>query len=148
MEITFYTAENRPTPELFTLVTEFLHTHLGAFGDPLPEICKAVSHALGEQVIQGGCLATAEQQGELVAVAVLNRTGMAGFIPENILVYLAVRADCRGCGMGRRLLSEVIRCTEGDIALHVDQTNGAMKLYEQLGFKSKYVEMRLLRKEV
>lgn len=148
METTFYTAENRPSPELFVRVTEFLHTHLGAFGDPLPEIRKAVSHALGEQGVQGGFLAAAQEQGELVAVAVLNRTGMASFIPENILVYLAVHADCRGCGAGRRLLSEVIRRTNGDIALHVDPTNRAMKLYEQLGFESKYVEMRLLRKEM
>lgn len=148
METTFYTAENRPSSELFTQITEFLHTHLGAFGDPLSEICQAASHALGEQGVQGGFLAVAEQQGELMAVAVLNRTGMASFIPENILVYLAVRADCRGCGTGRGLLSEVIRRAQGDIALHVDPTNRAVNLYEQLGFERKYIEMRLLRKGV
>lgn len=142
MEITFYNAVNRPSPEVFDRMTEFLYTHLETYGDPLSDICKAAVHALEKP---GGFIAAAQEEDGLVAVAILNRTGMEGYVPENILVYIAVRADRRGCGTGRRLLAEVIRRAEGDIALHVEPGNPAVKLYESLGFASKYVEMRLRR---
>ncbi|HAB28956.1 MAG TPA: GNAT family N-acetyltransferase, partial [Xanthomarina gelatinilytica] len=32
---------------------------------------------------------------------------------------------------------------EGDVALHVEPNNPAIKLYESLGFTNKYLEMRL-----
>ena len=34
------------------------------------------------------------------------------------------------------------RLTEGDLALHVEYDNPAKRLYERLGFRSKYAEMR------
>ena len=40
-------------------------------------------------------------------------------------------------------MQKAIELTEGDIALHVDRDNPAIKLYERLGFTNPYLEMRL-----
>jgi ribosomal protein S18 acetylase RimI-like enzyme len=67
---------------------------------------------------------------------------MGGYIPEHILVYIAVDGRMRGKGVGKALMEEAILKTPGDIALHVEPHNPARRLYERLGFESKYLEMR------
>lgn len=148
METTFYNADECPAEETILRVAEFLQIHLGVYGDPIYDIRKAISHALGESGIQGGFVATVTRDNELVAASVVNRTGMQDYIPENILVYIAVRNDCRGEGVGRRLLAGIINHAKGDIALHVEPGNPAIHLYESFGFENKYLEMRFQRKEV
>ena len=49
----------------------------------------------------------------------------------------------RGKGIGKELIQRTIKETDGDIALHVDADNPAIKLYEKLGFTNPYLEMRL-----
>ena len=68
---------------------------------------------------------------------------MSGFIPEHILVYIAVHAEYRGQGLGKQLMEHIIEATDGDIALHVEADNPAKHLYEKYGFTNKYLEMRL-----
>ena len=70
---------------------------------------------------------------------------MEDFIPQNFLVYVAVDASQRGKGIGRQLIDHSIAECNGNIALHVEYDNPAKKLYERLGFTSKYAEMRLNR---
>jgi ribosomal protein S18 acetylase RimI-like enzyme len=67
---------------------------------------------------------------------------MDGYIPENILVYIAVDGKIRGRGVGKKLMQASFEATEGDIALHVEPDNPARRLYEKLGFTNKYLEMR------
>ena len=67
------------------------------------------------------------------------------FIPENILVYIAVDNSQRGKGFGKKLMQKAISIAEGNIALHVEPDNPAKKLYEKLGFTNKYLEMRLIK---
>ena len=80
---------------------------------------------------------------QLIGAVVVNRTGMSQYIPENILVYIAVHRDYRGRGIGKELMQEAIQQCKGNIALHVESGNPARKLYEKLGFRNKYLEMRL-----
>lgn len=68
---------------------------------------------------------------------------MSGYIPDNILVYIAVHEKTRGKGVGKALMEKAITLAEGDIALHVEPDNPAKRLYERLGFSNKYLEMRL-----
>ena len=68
---------------------------------------------------------------------------MGGYIPENILVYIAIHENFRGTGLGKKLMQSVIDQAEGDIALHVEANNPAKFLYEKLGFTNPYLEMRL-----
>lgn len=68
---------------------------------------------------------------------------MSGYIPENILVYIATNKHLRGKGIGKSLMTKAIDLCKGDIALHVEKDNPAKFLYEKLGFTNPYLEMRL-----
>jgi GNAT superfamily N-acetyltransferase len=128
-----------------TLITGFLFKHLEQYGDSEEDIAKAISYALGENNKPGGLIVTAADKstGELRGVCVVNKTGMTGYIPENILVYIATDKAVRGQGIGKKILQKVIESTDGDIALHCENENPAKHLYEKMGFTSKYIEMRL-----
>ncbi|MDD2964199.1 MAG: GNAT family N-acetyltransferase [Bacteroidales bacterium] len=123
-------------------IVEFLFTHLGRFGDSKEAIKASILYAFSDQEGKGGFLLTGQSGQELMSVVVVNSTGMSGFIPENILVYIAVRDDQRGKGIGAAMMKEALNRSEGNMALHVEYDNPARKLYERLGFKSKYAEMR------
>ena len=84
-----------------------------------------------------------QEEDRIKGAVVINRTGMNGYIPENILVYIAIDKNSRGEGLGKRLMQEVIEHADGDIALHVEANNPAKILYEKLGFTNPYLEMRL-----
>lgn len=127
-------------------VAEFLHTHLDEYGDELKDIQACLAYARE----RGGSVTYAEEVSieggsELLGAVITNRTGMGGFIPENILVYIAVHGKTRGRGLGQQLMETVLANVEGDVALHVEPHNPAKKLYERLGFTNKYLEMRLNR---
>ena len=82
---------------------------------------------------------------EIVGCLVINETGMTGYIPENVLVYLAVNPKYRKFDVGKRLVEHSKKIAKGNIALHVEPDNPSIKLYEELGFMNKCVEMRLER---
>ena len=94
---------------------DFLHTHLDQFGDTKSAISKCIDFAFGKNGGLGGFLLTAYWNEELCGELIMNKTGMSEFIPENILVYIAV---------------------------HVEYENPAKRLYERIGFTTKYAEMR------
>lgn len=128
------------TPKVFAL---WLHEWLKPYTDEPEAIQKALDYALGSKYGGGVFFVTNDE--ELLATAIVNRTGMSKYIPENILVYIAVNPECRSQGIGRSLLSRVLSEFPGSFALHVEYDNPARHLYERLGFTSKYAEMRLQR---
>ncbi|HAS45531.1 MAG TPA: GNAT family N-acetyltransferase, partial [Microscillaceae bacterium] len=71
-----------------------------------------------------------------------NETGMKDYIPENILVYIAVHQEYRGAGLGGQLVEKALTSVKGSVALHVEPDNPAKRLYERMGFTNKYLEMR------
>lgn len=124
-------------------IADFLFNHLGKYGDPKDDIMKCLDYALDQGMQAGGFVVMAREKGKLLGVLVMNKTGMSGYIPENILVYIAVDAEQRGKGIGGKLMKMAIKMANGAIALHVEPDNPAKKLYERLGFTNKYLEMRL-----
>lgn len=124
-------------------IVEFLFQHLDQFGDAKPDIQKALDYARARNQKPGGLIITAEDKGQVVGAVIINKTGMQGYIPENILVYIAVHSNYRGKGLGKELMNIAINNTMGSIALHVEPDNPAKYLYEKLGFTNKYLEMRL-----
>lgn len=123
-------------------IGDFLFQHLDQYGDPRDSILKAMDYAMGQDQRPGGQIVTWEEEGNLLGAVVLNKTGMEGYIPENILVYIATDKNHRGKGIGSKLMDAAIEHTQGDIALHVEPDNPARKLYERCGFTNKYLEMR------
>lgn len=122
-------------------IAAFLHEHLDQFGDDKEDILKCL--AFVQDTEKGGEIILAANENEIIGAVVLNKTGMGGYIPENILVYIAVDNFYRGKGIGKKLMEYAIEISKGDIALHCEPDNPALKLYEKLGFTNKYLEMRL-----
>lgn len=124
-------------------IVDFLFNHLDQFGDKKEDIMKAIDFSVKDSASFGGFTLMARDGENVVGAVVVNQTGMQGYIPENILVYIAVHRDLRGQGIGKILMTEAINLAKGDIALHVEPDNPARHLYEKLGFNNKYLEMRL-----
>ncbi|PKR80825.1 GNAT family N-acetyltransferase [Brumimicrobium salinarum] len=122
---------------------DFLYESLGKYGDAKEDINKCIEYALSENPAEGGTIYLAFYDEKLAGGVIMNNTGMSGYIPENILVYIAVGEKFRGKGIGKQLVQEVIKNTKGDIKLHVEYDNPAIELYKKLGFETKYAEMRL-----
>jgi len=130
------------TKILKSAVIEFLYTHLDRFRDTVSAISKALDYAFSSESGKGGFVLLAWMETQLAGVLVMNKTGMQEFIPPYILVYIAVNSDFRGQGIGSALIKETFQICGNDIALHVEYDNPAKKLYERLGFTSKYAKMR------
>lgn len=124
-------------------IARFLEVHLDQFGDKKDDILKCLAYVFDQR--RGGFVVLATDDDGIQGAVVVNDTGMGGYIPENILVYIAVDRRQRGKGVGKRLMHETIARAKGAIALHVEPDNPARKLYEALGFTNKYLEMRLHR---
>jgi GNAT superfamily N-acetyltransferase len=134
--------QNGLTKETFV---GFLYEHLGRFGDSRSAITKAVDYAFSESEGKGGFLVTAYSGGEMVGGVVVNDTGMSEYVPEHLLVYIAVHGDYRSKGLGAEIMEAVFGMCDGSIALHVEYDNPAKRFYERLGMTSKYAEMRYIR---
>lgn len=128
-------------------IANFLYEHLQQFGDPKEDIMLALDYVSDNEAGKGGNLLVAMDDEKIVGAVVVNKTGMQQYIPENILVYIATHDEYRGRGIGKKLMQETIKVCDGAIALHCEPDNPARKLYEKMGFTSKYLEMRLPNKK-
>jgi GNAT superfamily N-acetyltransferase len=124
---------------------DFMHRHLGGFGDTEFAIAKSIDYAFSSDEGKGGFLLAAYEAGNLVGGLIMNNTGMSEYVPEHLLVYVAVNGDYRNRGYGARIVERAFDVCEGNVALHVEYENPARRLYERLGMKSKYAEMRYIK---
>ncbi|WP_265764862.1 GNAT family N-acetyltransferase [Fodinibius salsisoli] len=138
-----YSDTKNPTVFSREDIASFLHEHLDEYGDKKKLILKCISYAYGDGPGQDGFILVAHEEETIMGAVIINHTNMSGFIPEHILVYIAVHAEARGQGLGKQLMEKIIDATDGDIALHVEADNPAIHLYEKYGFTNEYLEMRL-----
>lgn len=131
---------NKMIPEKSFL--SFLYNQLGEYGDNLDHIRNAIDYAFSNKEGKGGYILVALQDNNIVGGVVVNDTGMSGYIPEHILVYIVTHKDHRGKGIGSKLMEKIKEECSGNIALHVEYDNPAVNLYKNAGFTSKYMEMR------
>lgn len=143
VETKIFDAVNRPSALEKKEIVNFLFEHLQEFGDPKKDIQKAIEYSTKEISSFGGFTMLITNDNDIVGVTVINKTGMGGYIPENILVYIATHKEYRGQGIGKILMQKAIDYSTGDIALHVEANNPAKHLYEKIGFTNPYLEMRL-----
>lgn len=121
---------------------DFMFESLGQFGDPKKDINKSLDYAFSKEESAGGFVLAAYENQRLVGGVIMNRTGMGGYIPDWVLVYVAVDPSCRGRGYGKEIIEYALEHCDGDVKLHVEYENPAKRLYERIGFDSKYAEMR------
>ena len=124
---------------------DFIFTHIEQYGDPKDLIIKSVNYATSDGKMKGGLLLAAFIGDKLVGVSVVNKTGMSDYIPENIVVYIAVHSDFRNQGILRQLLEKNFEICKGNFKLHVDLDNPAVNYFEKIGFKKMYFDMRYSR---
>lgn len=135
--------EDNPTSFSRDDIAEFLYVHLDEYGDDKEDILKSIAYAFSDAAGQDGFILVAFEDDTIVGAVIINDTNMGGYIPEHILVYIAVDGSQRGKGIGSALMEQTIEHTVGDIALHVEPGNPAKHLYEKYGMTHKYLEMRL-----
>ena len=143
LDTKFFDTNTKPTESEKTDLVDFLFYNLEEYGDSKDDIQKAINYSIKEVKSFGGFTLRLSEDGINKGVVVINQTGMGGYIPENILVYIAIHKDHRGQGLGKKLMQLAIDHSNGDIALHVEANNPAIFLYEKLGFTNPYLEMRL-----
>lgn len=139
-----FTPDKKPTVSEHSEIVDFLFEQLGEYGDSKEAISACLKFAMTEtpKAIGGFALIFRNKEDTILGATIVNETGMSKYIPENILVYIAVHKDARGQGVGKKIMRKAFTYTQGDIALHVEPDNPARYLYENLGFSSKYLEMR------
>jgi len=126
-------------------VALFFHETMAPYNDTLEDVKKALDYALVPGEGQGGFVMLAHRDEELLGALCMLETGMSGYIPANILLFVTVDPATRGQGVGGKLIEHCLAETEGDVKLHVEYDNPAKRLYERLGFTTKYAEMRWTR---
>ena len=124
------------------VLARFLHDNMKPYEDSIDDVKRGLDYALSLDPARGGFILLAEVDGRLKGALVSLRTGMGGYIPSNILLFVGVEVASRGLGIGGHLIKEATSICHGDIKLHVEYDNPAKRLYERLGFTSKYAEMR------
>ncbi|MBN2464209.1 GNAT family N-acetyltransferase [candidate division WOR-3 bacterium] len=124
-------------------LVEFFHATMEPYQDKPEDIDRALDYAFNPQ--RGGFLMLARRDGGLAGALLMLKTGMSGYVPENILVFVTVAPHLRNQGVGRRLIDHSVAQCSGSVKLHVEYDNPAKRLYERVGFSTKYAEMRFPR---
>ncbi len=126
-------------------LARFFHKKMVPYHDELEDVDRGLEYAFSDLPGFGGFVIVARWRGELVGGVTFLQTGMKGYIPENLLLFIAVDPKMRNRGVGRQLIDRALDECEGSVKLHVEPENPARRLYERAGFETKYLEMRLKR---
>lgn len=138
---TLFDAFNEMSPYNRHRVVKFLFDNQGDCKIEKTDVVSAIEYAMKDRPSFGGYVVTMEEDEQIVAATVVNKTGMAGYGPENILVYFATEQDV-DYDESRKLLDKTIKVAKGDIAFLVTPDNPWKNIFRKLGFESKLLEMK------
>ena len=131
-----------------TNIIKFLYENLNELGYNKKNIEKAVEYALKDTSSTigtysfGGFIITAEEEdGNIVGAVVINRTGMSGYMAENLAVFIATHKNYRYQGIARGLMKKAVNLADGNVAIRIDKNNPAIQFCEKVGFQNKYAEL-------
>ena len=142
----FFHATNRPSEIEKHKIIDFLAKNLEEIEPNRDHIRKAIEYATKECLSFGGFILVHKSEDEIIGSAIVNHTGMGGYMAENILVYIAVSQDFRNQGVAKNIIEQVLRHAKGDVALHLKGDSSLASICEKTGFQKSIVEMRLERK--
>src|SRR5699024_10901708 len=113
-----FTSHDKPTVSERSEIVGYLFTQLGEYGDSKEAIANCLAFALAEEerALGGFALVLRDADNTILGLTVVNETGMSGYIPENILVYIAVHEKARGKGVGKKIMRKAFEIAQGDIA--------------------------------
>jgi ribosomal protein S18 acetylase RimI-like enzyme len=113
------------------------------YADSPEDTRRGIEDALSGRPAPGGFVLSASEASSIVGVLVMLNTGMTGYIPPNLLLFLAVDPRFRRTGIGSKLTRRALEHVSGAVKLHVEAENPARRVYEQQGFRVSYLDMRL-----
>ena len=126
-------------------IIRFFHETMKPYEDCIEDIEHSFDYLFSKEVGKGGFLMLAVHRDRLAGALLMLNTGMNGYVPENILLFVSVLPSLRGNGIGSELVKRSIDECKGDVKLHVEHDNPAKRLYERIGFTNKYAEMRFIK---
>ncbi len=141
-ETTLYDAFTGMSPAEKSTVVNFLCEHTNNASKQ--SVREALEYAIKSKPSFGGFVLTAHTGRQMIAAVIVNRTGMEGYNPKNLLVFATFHNDYRDDeAMMLYILRKAIELADGDMALHLEPRHPALKLYKKLGFQATYLELRL-----
>ncbi len=126
-------------------LAKFIYDNIKPYEDTLEDTKRAVEVAIDSDQPKGAFILLAEKNRKPLGALIMLRTGMKGYVPENILLMVCVHPSTRGKGVGGMLIRRSLELADGNVKLHVEYDNPAKKVYEKIGFTTKYAEMRYLK---
>lgn len=146
LELTLVTQPDAlPTWTTRAEVVRFFHETMKPYEDTPEDIDRALDYAFSASPGKGGYLHLLRWRERMVGALLMLHTGMGGYVPANLLLFVTVDSELRGRGVGRVLVERSIAICNGPVKLHVEYDNPAKRLYERIGFTTKYAEMRYVR---
>jgi hypothetical protein len=123
-------------------VVQFLEQHEKT--ENKENICEALDYALKVKPSFGGFVLVAKEQGKIQGVIVSNCTGMTGYTASHLFVFATYNHKSEGDhSIMLGLMREAIRYAKGQVAMHIPPDHPALNLFQQLGFKSELLALRL-----
>lgn len=126
-------------------LAKFIYENIKPYEDTLEDTKRAIEIAIDSDHPKGAFILLAEENQKPVGALIMLRTGMKSYVPENILLMVCVHPSARGKGVGGRLIRRGLELADGNVKLHVEYDNPAKKVYEKIGFTTKYAEMRYIK---
>ena len=109
----------------------------------------AIRYAMSHDHYAGGfILVMYTRDVQIASVAIVNKTGMNGYFPASILVYLAADTRLKAEGLDDKLIRYVLKVCEGDVLINLEGQEKFSHLYAEAGFDSKPLFLRYPRKTV
>ena len=147
MVIKTYDAYTRLSTMEANRFTNFLFDHQEGKKATKKAIRKAIQYSTKDIPGLGGYVFSMEQKEDILGLAVVNKTGMGDYIPENFLVFFVVHRNHRDKGIEQKLLEYTLQYCKGDVAIHITGENQCpnKEFFEAYGFSETHTEMRLNR---
>lgn len=141
MESIFFNATNRLTEIEKHRVVNFLYDQLDTANANKDFIRRSIDYATKERMSFGGFVIVCKLHYEIIGAVVVNQTGMEGYMPENVLVYIAVSEKYLQMGVAKCMMDQVLNYAKGNIAVHIRGNLDLVPVFEKLGFKKSIQEM-------
>ncbi len=123
-------------------IVQFLCENLEGSWVKQDAILQAVEYAIKEIPSFGGFILTTEINEQIIAVIIVNKTGMGGYMPEYVVVLNAIAPNYKGKGITKSLIEKAITLGKGDISMLVKDYGPKELLLENLAVEAKYMQMK------
>lgn len=128
-------------------ITEFLVAHTR--NPSRTHINAAIDYALKNKPSFGGFILAIYQQEHLAGIVLANKTGMEGYFPAWVFVYVALDTQLQGYELiAQALMQKALSHIDGEVSIRIEPGHPALQAFKQLGFKSKTLELQFSKNEI